>query len=196
MKRIISLLLTLCLLLTATAMAETPDKTTVTLEEAGITLDMPSNWYFAVAGQSEGSNIAQLFGLSGDILDSILAQNGFTIYATLDTTEQTTLSLSVVPGTSLIDMRSVDVDMDSVMEGFVSSFTVGEVVDSGVYQTEESSYIRIQCAASVQGGTADLLIYACNVNGLIYVFTLIAYPGADFPVEDLEAIVDSIRFID
>ena len=43
MKRIISLLLTLCLLVASTAMAEAPATTTVTLETAGITLDMPSN---------------------------------------------------------------------------------------------------------------------------------------------------------
>ena len=33
--------------------------------------------------------------------------------------------------------------MDSLMEGFASAFTVGEVVDSSVYRTEEAAYARI-----------------------------------------------------
>ena len=196
MKRIISLLLTLCLLVASTAMAEAPATTTVTLETAGITLDMPSNWYYAAAGQGEGSSLAQLFGLPGNTLETVLAQNSWSLYATLDTTEQTILSLTVIPGTPLVDMRSQDVDMDSLMEGFASAFTVGEVVDSSVYRTEEAAYARIQCAAAVQGGTANLLVFACNTNGLIYVFNLVAYPGSAFPAEDLDAIVDSIHFID
>lgn len=196
MKRIISLLLTLCLLVASAAMAEAPATTTVTLETAGITLDMPSNWYYAAAGQGEGSSLAQLFGLPGNTLETVLAQKSWALYATLDATEQTILSLTVVPGTPLLDMRSQDVDMDSLLEGFASAFTVGEVVESGIYQTEEAAYARIQCAAAVQGGTANLLVFACNTNGMIYVFNLVAYPDSPFPMEDLEAIVDSIHFID
>lgn len=196
MKRIISLLLTLCLLVASTAMAEAPATTTLTLETAGITLDMPSGWYYAAAGQGEGSSLAQLFGLPGNTLESVLAQNSWSLYATLDATEQTILSLTVVPGDPLFDMRSHEVDLDAVMGGFMQSFTVGEVVDSGIYQTEEAPFVRIQCAIPVQGGTAYQLIFACNTNGLLYVFALVAYPDSPFPMEDLDAIVDSIHFID
>lgn len=196
MKRIISLLLTLILLLGCTALAETPATVNVTLPDAGIAFDVPSDWYYAVTGQSEGSSLAKLFGLSAEFLDAYLSQNGFSFYATLDEQEMSVLYLVVAPGTPLVDMRDQDVDMDALMAGFMQTFTIGTVVDSGAYSTDECTFARILCTAAVDGGTADLLVYACNANATMYIFNFAAMPGGEFPVAELDALISSIDFAD
>ena len=196
MKRIISLLLTLVLLLGCTALAEAPATETVTLPGVGLTFEVPADWYYAVAGQSEGSSMAKLFGLPGVYLDAYLEQQGYTFYATLDAQETSRLAVIVAPGTALVDMRKEGVDMDALMEGFLQTFSAGEVVDSRVYQTAEGAFARIHCVAPVEGGTANLLVYACNTNATIYVFNFVAFPGGEFPEAELDAIVNSVDFPD
>ncbi len=196
MKRIISLLMTLALLLGCTAMAEAPAVTTVTVPESGVAFDVPSDWYYTVTGHSEGSSLAELFGLPAEFLDAYLSQNGFSFYATLDEQELSVLYLVVAPGTPLVDMRDQDVDMDALMAGFMQTFTVGTVVDSSAYATDECTFARILCTAAVDGGTADLLVYACNTNSTVYVFNFAAMPGGEFPVAELDALISSVDFLD
>lgn len=195
MKRLLILLLTLTMLLPA-ALAEAPAAATISMPESGITFDVPADWYYAVAGQSEGSSLANLFGLPGTFLDIYLTQNSYNFYATLDAMELSRLTLTVAEGTPLIDMRTDKVDMDALLEGFLTTFTVGTVVDSSVLQTAEGAFARIHCNAPVEGGTAELLVYACNTNATMYIFNFVALPGGEFNEAELDAIINSIDFAD
>lgn len=198
MKRIISLLAALLLLFSCTALAETAesDTVTLTLTDVGITVDIPSQWYYATADMGEEAPLAKLFNIPADILKAFLTENGYIVYATTDEQELTRFSLSVMPGTPLIDMRDKNVDMDALMEGFLQTFTAGTVVDSRAYITDEAAFARIHCIVPFDGGEAHLLVYGCNTAGQIYTINFIALPGMELPEEQMDAIIDSIHFID
>lgn len=196
MKRIIALLMSLTLLFACTAMAEAPATQTVSIPASGVSFDVPADWYYAVAGQGEGSSLAELFSLPASFLDTYLTEKGYAFYATLDVQELANLTLSAVPGTPLLDMCKDGVDMDALMEGFLQTFTIGEVVDSCAYRATEGTFARIHCTAPIEGGTAQLLIYVCNTNATMYIFNFVALPGGEFPEAELDAIINSVVFAD
>lgn len=195
MKRLISLFLTLMLLACIPALAETPSTVTLTLPAANITIDVPAHWYYATPEMGSESPLAQLFGIPGTLAKSILDENGWSLYATLDETETAVCYLSILPGTPLIDMRSGHVNMDAVMGGFMQTFSSGEVLDSRAFYTDEAAYARILCGAEVEGGQARILVYGCNTNSQIIILSFIAYPGAELPEAEVDAMVESIHFL-
>ena len=196
MKRFISLLLTLTLLLGCSAAAEAPAVVTLTLQDAGVTLEVPADWYYATLDTGDDSPLAQLSGMSGALLQLFMKNNGFSFYATTDPQELTVCYLTVAEGTPLIDMRDKQVNMDALMEGFMQTFNAGEVVDSRAFITSEAAFARILCSAPVDGGQASMLVYACNTDSRLYFISFIAYPGMTIPEAELDAMVNSIRFAD
>ncbi len=156
-----------------------------------MTVSVPEEWYTGLYTEGASSELATAFALTDADIEYMYNSNGILVscFATPDLTGNAQLQVVGTVGIAGVDMRTDEVEWDAFIEGFLSTFNAGTVVESVPFVTGASQYIKVYSLVSNGYSTFPMLQYITNFNDTMY---LIQY--FDFSVTEFDA--DTIAFID
>ena len=197
MKKLTAVLLVLFLMLPCAALAQVQMQR-YELTDVGMTLETPVGWATATLDTADSCTLGEAFQMSGDAVRAMLISMNASFYAACDDYGITQMAVMSGEGAVGVDMRDHDLDMDAFMTGFLASYS--NVKDSGVYQTEEATFVWVHYTEQEETGSAvDVIQYVTCVNSRAYVIHMMSFYGVElneYPQELLKMVVDSIVFLD
>ena len=202
MKRMFALLLTLALtLFPCLAQAQTADSSVdYTLDEAGISLQVPDSWLTLIRGAEEESLLALLMGMTQTDVDEFLIASDFYLYAIPDLFIGDVFAIGAKEGLKDVDLSDPfdSFDLTLLVYTVLGNPTNQTIEHFETYSSENARYLRIKMTVADPQGDLSMLCYVTNVNETLY---MIIYSGqAGAPISEsasaqVQALVDSIRFL-
>ena len=159
--------------------------------DIGMTISVPTEWYTGLYIEGADSELAVAFELTEEDIESMYNSGGYktSFFATPDLNGIAQLQIISTPGIS-IDMRDSDLDWDSLMAGFLSTYDAGSIIESGKYEGGASNYVRVYTKLS---GTFPMLQYITNIDGTIYIIQYFDYGIENFDADTI-SLIDSIVY--
>lgn len=176
-----------------TETAAQPGMSAYTMTDIGVSISVPEEWYCGLYTEGADSELAQTFGLSQSDYDSMFYSPDMTIsfWAVTDLDVSSQFQVIRQTGLGFIDMRDDSLEWDEVMTGFLSSYNVGELIESGRFETPVTNFIRTY-AMSYDGSYA-LVQYSTAFDGNMYFIQYVDYSGQPLDAETLD-LLDSIVY--
>lgn len=196
MKKIVSLLMVFALAILPFASLAEAITRPVVLEDIGITMDLPAGWRYATYATAADNGLTDFFGFTEADSLAMLNDTGSSLYGVCDDFGITHVAVLATTGLNAVDMTKDDLNMDSVMLGFLTNYD--NVKDSGYFKTDAAWFIYVHYSQGTGDEAIDTLQYVTNVNGRMYLIQFMSLYGVEIN-EISEGLflqaVKSLRFI-
>lgn len=167
---------------------------TYTVEEIGISVDIPDGYYVITRDISPSDSVFSVLGLDYDALMEIMKNGNIYLDAVGENSEEIMLITYPVPGIEDLSDFTTE-ELAEFEEGFISGYeTTGiEVLDYQIYETDEHVYFKVE--AYEESNDVYIMQYANVLDGQMYMLGLRSLTEiTDAQISMMESCVDTVSY--
>ena len=167
---------------------------TYTVEEIGISVDIPDGYYVITRDISPSDSVFSVLGLDYDALMEIMKNGNIYLDAVGENSEEIMLITYPVPGIEDLSDFTTE-ELTEFEEGFISGYETSgiEVLDYQIYETDEHVYFKVE--AYEESNDVYIMQYANVLDEQMYMLGLRSLTEiTDAQISMMESCVDTISY--